>query len=250
MSRTVVCSGFPPSMKDVYGLRFMRAFYQHCGWDLAMCVEEPAPEFGKRWQRSLWACNGVREFIERHRDIPERNGRRPAGKTERDRRPPIWREKEWQDGYTFRLDAVRFCRQLFIPEHAASTLDDGDILAWFDGDVEVTARTPPDMIEKLCAGFDGAYLGREGRHSEIGFWCIRLSPVTRAFLTALADMYRSDRIFALRETHSAHVWDHVRKSMPQMQMRNLTPGGSGHVFPKSPLAPYLRHDKGQRVKGK
>lgn len=248
--KLTICSGFNPANKDVYGLRFYESFRKNLAptVGLKIYVEEPTPELGAA-ERSLWDCRGMREFLDRTASVPEYNGRRPPGMTDKMPRLPIWRQREWETDYAFRFDARKFSRQLFIPEAAADDLPDGDVLTWLDGDTVALKPVPEGLISGVLAGADGAFLGRMGTHSEIGFWCVRLSKGTRAFLTSLADMYRSDKVLTLRETHSAFVWDTVRNWLPGLHFRNLTPTGVGHVFNQSPIGNYIRHDKGKLKSG-
>lgn len=197
-------------------------------------------------ERSLWDCRGVREFIKANGHIAAHNGKRDHEAVPAERMPSRWREKEWREGYTFRFDAVKFCRQLFIPEHAATDMADGEILVWLDGDVETVKAVPEGFVEALVGTADGAFLGRMGTHSEIGFWAVRLNRLTRRMLSDIANMYRDGTVFSLPETHSAFVWDFVRQTLPAINMKNLTPRGKGHVWPTTELAAYTRHDKGNR----
>lgn len=215
-----------------------------------MCfTEEPVPDAPEGVIWSLWDCQGQREFLERHADNLEAQGRKP-------RRG--WKASHVRGGYSFRFDAVKFSRQCFIPEYAASLLPDGEVMVWLDADVVTLADVPAGFVEELLGGADVAYLGRQPKHSEIGFWACRIGPETRAWLAELADLFRSDAIFELKEWHSAFAWDHTRRLFEAggafgqgIDARNLTPGGSGHVWCTSPLAPYMDHLKGKRkAKGK
>jgi len=240
-----VCSGFSPKGRTEYGDRFLASFDEHWPADvrLAVYVEEPMP-MPRQAHRSLWDCDGVRAFIESCDPDPARCGGRPY--EEKKPRPPAWREAEWKNGYAFRFDARKFCRQLFIPEEEARIMQDGDILAWLDGDVETTSPVPAGFVESLVGQHHGAFLGRQGTHSEIGFWAVRLSPLTRRMLSDIANMYRDGTIWKLPEWHSAFVWDFIRKTLPAIDMKNLTPLGHGHVWPNSPMAVCTVHRKGKR----
>ncbi len=191
---------------------------------------------------SLHDCHGWREFVLRHQDEPAVNGRRLN-------HPRPWKPKDLQVGYNFRFDAVRFAGQAFIPEAVAHGMLDGEVLCWLDADVVAHKPVPAGFVESLVDGADGAYLGRAPKHSEIGFWAVRLNEHTRALLMAFADAYRTDALLTLREWHSAFVWDDTRRwaeGAERVQLRNLTPGGSGHVWHQSPLRLYLDHLKGDR----
>lgn len=248
MPRVTVCSGFHPAGLELYGRRFVETFDKHWPKNIRLLVYTEqragvAKPTARRTiiERSLSQCDGVQAFIDRHKDIAEHCGRKAV---------PRWKAKEQAAGYSFRFDAVKFCKQLFIPEHAGADLPDGDILAWSDADVVSFADVPDGFVEGLLAGADLAFLGRGEKHSEIGFWAIRLGSGngTRPFLRTLADMYRHDFVFDLPEWHSAYVFDACRREFEKHggKSRDLTPGGRGHVWFQSPLCQYTDHLKGDR----
>lgn len=232
-----VCSGFSPSGYEQYGKRFLDTFHKF--WpadvDLKVYTEQPV-EMPRGHCRSLWDCGGVGDFIARHKDNLERNGRMPN---------KHWRPRHIKGGYNFRFDAVKFCRQCFIPRHAASDLVDGDVLVWLDADVVTLCTVPKDFIIDLMRGEEIAFLGRIGTHSEIGFWCVRINDRTRSFIDTFAETWASDEVFHLPEWHSAFVFDYCRKAA-NLRERHLTPNGRGHVWMQSPLAKYTDHCKGER----
>ena len=233
-----VCTGFSPAGRVQYGERFLASFDRYWPHSVALevYVEEPTP-MARHAERSLWGITGARHFADRHRDNLAAQGREAQ---------PCWKAKEIAAGYSFRTDAYKFWKQILIPEAAAAGMDDGDILVWLDGDVETTYVVPPGFVEKTLGSAEVAFLCREPKHSEIGYWALRLTGRTRMFLMAIADVYRSDRVFSLPQWHSAFVWDHVRREMG-LQGRSLTPSGmGGHVWPSSVLGRYMRHDKGGR----
>jgi len=241
-----VCSGFSPQGRLQYGERFLRTFHQFwpASVSLAVYVEQSDAALDRLGQgaiRSLWDCEGMRAFLTRHEPDPVKNGRAPH---------PGWKSKDHRAGYSFKFDAVKFSRQCFIPEQAALACADGDILVWLDADVVSFKPVPDGFVEGLLGEADGCYLGREYKHSEIGFWAVRLSPRTRAFLAMLAGTYRSDDIFKLGEWHSAYAWDYCRKIAESAgaKFKNLTPGGHDHVWVTSPLFKCLDHMKGEARK--
>jgi hypothetical protein len=232
-----VVTGFSPKGYEEYGRRFLEGFDKHWPREIGLIayVEEPV-KMPRGSFRSLYACDGVGAFIDRHKDDPERNGRKPNDK---------WRERHRRFGYNFRFDAVKFCRQCFIPRHAAADMADGDLLTWLDGDVMTFDHPPKSFLDDLIGDADIAFLGRKATHSEIGYWSVRLNTRTRTFLNRFADVWESDQVFKLDEWHSAYVFDHSRRAVP-MSERNLTPNGSGHVWFQSPLKKYTDHCKGAR----
>lgn len=232
-----VVTGFSPKGYQEYGRRFVDTFTKH--WpkeiELRTYVEEPIL-LPRGTAHLLWSCNGAEEFIARHRDDPEKNGRAPNDR---------WKERHRRFPYNFRFDAVKFCRQCFIPEHASLDMSDGDLLVWFDGDVVTESSPPKAFLDELIGEYDLSFLGRRGTHSEIGYWSVRLNARSREFVRLFADLWRSDLVFDLPEWHSAFVFDHCRKVL-SIRERNLTPHGTGHVWFQSPLARYTDHCKGNR----
>lgn len=238
-----VVSGFSPEGRIEYGDQFMRTFDRFWPADvrLQVYVEEltPVPRGG---ERSLWRCSGMHDFIERHHRDPRKTGRKPV---------TGWRPKHRDRGYCYRFDAVKFSRQCFIPEQAATEMADGDILVWLDGDVVTHKPVAPGMVEGLLGDADVCYLGRKNFHCELGFWAMRLNAETRRFLSEWAELWRSDRVFRLSEWHSAFTFEFMLGRFGTLNKRNLTPEGTGHVwFQCEPLAASLDHLKGSTRKRK
>lgn len=237
-----VCSGWHPAGSVQYGQRFLKSFDRH--WpqrvELQVYTERPEP-MPRGACRDLWAIPGAREvaqFMDQHPRYAGRNVQ------------PDWKPKDRAAGYNFRFDAAKFWKQILIPQAAAIGLDDDDILIWLDGDVDTTAPVPVTRIVDMLINADVAFLGRSPKHSEIGFWAIRISQNARYFLETIANIYRSGEFVDLAEWHSAFVWDHVRRSFEagdRLECHNLCPPGArGHVWPATELAAYTRHDKGSR----
>jgi hypothetical protein len=233
MTQTVVVTGFSAEGYELYGRQFVSTFDYFWPKDVRLvCYYETPGVIAHRGTNiSMYKCDGLADFLHRHRDNYQAKGFDARGR------------------YSFRWDAVKFCKQLFYPEHAAQTMRDGDILAWFDADV-VTFRSPPnEFIDYLLGSADVCYIGRKGGHSELGFWACRLGPMTRYFLVSLADMYRTDRVFTLAEWHSAYVWDHVRREHGgSLVFGNLTPEAKAveHAWFQCELGKYTDHLKGPR----
>lgn len=252
MGKVIVTTGWHPAGYHLYGKNFADGFakFWPANYDMAAYVEQPV-NLLRGETRSLWCCPGVGEFIARHQDNPEACGRKPNER---------WRPKHRTRGYNFRFDAVKFCRQLFIPSHASAiasvraieTRGDpaDDIIVWLDGDV-VTFKTVPDEFIELTLGkADLCYLGRTHMHSEIGFWACRNNERGRLFMDSLAKTYESDAVFGLSEWHSAWVFDHCRAERQKngLKVLNLTPNGQGHVWFQSPLREFSDHLKGDARK--
>lgn len=231
-----VCTGWSPAGWVEYGKKFVDTFAKW--WpdsvELVAYVEEPVPlRRGKC--RSVLEIPGCREFLERHRENRAAQGL--------DKRPD-WKPSAIASGYNWRWDAVKFCRQAFIP-HAAAQECKTELLCWLDADVVTFSRVPPGFIEGLLPkGRDVAYLGRAVAHSEIGFQLYRL-PHAMPLLKRFSDYYATDEVFKLPQWHSAYVWDAARREAC-LREHNLTPNGNGHVWWQSPLCKHTDHLKGKR----
>lgn len=235
-----VVTGWSPSGWKVYGEIFLRSFCKHWPVDtpLVIYVEEISdlPSYAKgrpieqRWiahvPGALWALQ--------HYDTPTFRGLVPT---------TLWKERALKAGYNWRWDAWKFCRQGLIPLDAAKYRA-GGLLLWLDGDVVTTNPVPPGFIEKLLPpNHDMAYLGREPKHSEIGFQLYRI-PEALPVLQKFSDLYTTGSITAEKEWHSAYAFDLARKRSPEVRGYNMTPGGSGHVWTTTVLQRCLVHNKG------
>lgn len=235
---TVVTS-FGPIGAHEYGYRFLDSFARCWPADVKLIAYVEAGETHPRAEtRDLLALADCTAFLERHRHIALHCGRLPT---------PAWKPKEVDLGYGFRTDAVKFCRKVFAVYDAAQRCDD-ELLVWMDADVMSNRLVPTGFLEGLMGGADLAYLGRGGAHSECGFLGFRL-PAALPVITAWRDAYDTDRVFELREWHDSFVFDVVRRADPAINARDLTPGGSGHVWIGSPLGQAgIDHLKGDRKK--
>jgi hypothetical protein len=241
-----VASGFSPKGRLEYGETFLRTFRAHWPAEVRLACYVEATDaaleaLAPGALRSLWDCPGAQEFIDEFAMNPLAKGRRYV--------PGMnWKPKCHRLGYSWRYDAWKFSRQCMIPLQASLDLPDGDILVWLDGDVVTFKDVPTSFVEGLIGTADGCYLGRGAKHSEIGFWAVRLGPKTRAFLQALADAYTKRTVFQLKEYHSAFAWDHYRRIAETDGARflDLTPGGHDHIWTTSPLAAFSDHLKGSR----
>lgn len=239
--KLTVITGWSAAGWHQYGQRFAESFdrFWPANVDLLVYGEDPRP-LPRGRMLPLSAAPGCLEFIARHQADPTKRGEKPTD---------LWKPGARQKPYNFRFDAVKFCRQGFIPWAAAAQCST-PLMCWLDGDVMTHRPVPSGAIEELLPdGFDIAYLGRAPKHSEIGFQLYRL-PNALPMLAHLQSLYHTDCIFDLREWHSAYVWDRSREwascAPTNVRAYNLTPGGSGHVWQQSPLAQWTDHLKGKR----
>jgi hypothetical protein len=232
-----VVTGWSPKGYGVYGKRFAESFQRHMPPDVDLIVygEEPVPlprgEF-----RPLYDIPGVVEFIGRHGANDAVRGLDVQ---------PHWKERAITAGYNWKYDAFKFFRQGLIPLAAAAECET-DHLAWFDGDVVFRSAAPPSRV--IVGWLPGkralAHLGRHPKWSEIGFQLYRV-PDALPVLIEFSDLYTSDRFLALKEHHSAFVFDAALMRFPQL-VHDMTPGGRGDVWRRSPLWPWSDHLKGDR----
>ena len=229
----LIVTSFGPAGYELYGRRFCETFAK--AWnpvdDLLCYVEEPT-EIPRGTTASLLRVPAVADFLERHASNAAVHGRDPQR---------VWREKEIAAGYSFRTDAYKFARKVFAI--ADATRLGPEFLAWIDADTVVLRRTPRDFVAEQLADADVAYLGRENMYSECGFLAFRL-PQAWPVLQDWHAFYDEDTFIAEREWHDSYLFDLARKRHPEIKCRNLTPGLVGHVWPRSPLAPYMDHCKG------
>lgn len=240
--KTTVVTSFSPAGYELYGRRFMQAFdrYFSDSVELVVYTEGGARYILEPWQRGwigrdLWLLPNFRGFHERHAGSALANGREPA---------PGWKIKDLEDGYSYRFDAVKFCRKVFAIADASSRIRDG-LLVWLDADSYAHEPVPEDLFSQLIGDADVAYLGRDGTHSECGFLAFRI-PAAVPLIIQWENLYRKDTCFQEREWHDSYLFDRARLMSPQTVCRNLTPGGRRHVWMASPLAAFMDHLKGDR----
>ena len=240
MTKIRIVTGFSPAGYKQYGKAAMETFdkYWEEGIELQAYCEEPT-DIPRNGYRNLSECVGCIEFINRHKVYPQRCGTEHT---------PRWEPKHFRAGYCFRTDVVKFCRQAYIPYRGMRGLDTGDYLIWIDGDVITHDHVTKEFLVGLFDDNDIIYLGREGYHTELGFWGVKIGPITKHMLWTFRDIYETDAVLTLPEWHSAFVWDYCRTRVKATEWKqgNLTPGGRGHVWDISPLADVTEHLKGKR----
>ncbi len=211
---------------------------------LVAYVEEPPGDMPRGSWRFLVDCPGCMDFIARHEENPTYRGK---GRALSNRNNIRYNSA----GYCWAFDAVRFCRQAFIPENAIAQLQDGDIMVWLDADVWTLKDVPEPFVEEQLGGADLACLKRPRQATELGFWAVRVNAQTRRFLVDFAEIYRDDSVLELDQWHSGFVFDHcLAKAIKRgLKQRTLTKQPqNGHVWPGTALAEYMDHLKGDKRK--
>lgn len=236
--RTVVATGMWGQAWERYGQDFAETFARFWPSEVELIV------YSDRWDftlprgklRNLHTIPGYDPWMARFAGDPVARGKEKAPHAD-------WKPGDIKGGYSWSHDAVKWAPQAMIPADVARGLSDPVILAWIDADVITTGPVPTDWVDKVIGPYHGAYLGRRDAHSEIGFWAVRL-PAGRVLVERFAGLYLNAGFLSARQSHSAYIWDMARKALPELEMRDLSPGGFGHVFPTSILATCLEHRKG------
>lgn len=129
---------------------------------------------------------------------------------------------------------------------------DGDIFVWLDADTLAVNSINEEWIQNILKDGDVAALFRKPKHTEIGFYAMRLNKSTRKVLKTFSDYYINGEVFDFDEWHSAYVWDKALESVENLKLINLNPTNEkrpgDHVYPYTILAERLIHNKGDLKK--
>lgn len=193
----------------------------------------------------------------RHENNPDARGRNKA------------RNRSGRE-YDFRFDCRKFAHKIAaLTDYALydalemPACSQSRVIVWMDADTLSHAAVTPDWIEGLLFGFHGrgpnepeaymAWLDRERLYPECGFLLFNARHAKHVdFMRRLLDLYRSDDVLQMRETHDSYV-------VQQLVLRCIEQGWFGtprslsgsartshHPFPLSELGSRLDHAKGSR----
>lgn len=230
-----------------YGRRFIENFIRHWPNDVTLYVYHEGSDIIESNRvkpiNLLKALPNCVDFINRWKNDHEACGREPNS-------PTRWRGKDVQKGYNFRFDVVKFCRKVFVIEHAAWQIESGKMF-WVDADTVTFADIPLSLLDRMLPeGADTSYLGREGSHSECGFIGYNLDqPLSLSLITLLSVTYAGEAVFAMAEWHDSYVYDRCRERLEKsndMVGHCIPSPKRGHVFIHSELGRYMDHLKGDR----
>jgi hypothetical protein len=235
---TTVVTGFDPAGYALYGRRFIEAFEQY--WPasvrLVLYLDEPVPAVRAVLRRQADAP-GLAAFVRRHGRNRRANGLDPFDGVA---------DRHASGNYSFRFDAVRFCKMAFNLRDAAKTLGAGT-LVWLDADTVTFANVPEGWVETLLGDAACAYIGRGGKYPDIGFLAFRL-PEAAPLIESYVAPYNDDSVFHLHEWHSAYVFREALRAT-DIPTRDLSPGGDpGKVWEHSAVGTHLLHFKGPQRK--
>jgi hypothetical protein len=173
----------------------------------------------------------LKEFVERNKD-------RPVADT--------------PQGYLH--DAVRFSYKVYAYCNEIITSEDYDGLICIDADSIFNKRIDEDWIEKHIHRQESfmTYLGRGDLYSECGFLYFNLKHENCwEYAVKMKEIYNSDTVYKLKESHDSYVWDYVRKQVEEIhgcKNYSIGDGKPGHVQARSILGPVYDHIKGPKRK--
>jgi hypothetical protein len=183
----------------------------------------------------------------RHDGNPDAHGR------DKKRFGPHARRKA--GGYDYRRDCVRFSHKVAALTDSVERHHGDDLVIMVDADVVTHAPVTHDWLRSLVThpDFYVAWLDRVRWYPECGFVIFNERwPGHRAFMNGFREIYETDRIFALNETHDSFVLQHLVKKAVLYDCMPLPFGLSGrqgktssHPFVYSRLAECLDHAKGK-----
>ncbi len=174
------------------------------------------------------------EFKGRH-CTPDKNGFRTPG------------------AYSYRYDAVRFAHKVAAITDYGAELSDG-VMVWLDADTFTHASVSVDWLAKLFPPPAYiAWLDRLNCYPECGVMMFRCShPYHHPFLESFRDLYASDRLFALPETHDSFAIQHLidravtSGKIPRPASLSGAAVRSSHPAANGPLSERMDHLKGER----
>ena len=174
----------------------------------------------------------------------------------------------WRPVNSYKQDAVRFCYKPYAIWTAMQYISDPDAedytgLLWLDADtVFHKAITESWVQEHIATEGIMSYMGRVNNHSECGVLYFNMEHAYRnVYINKVIELYNTNEIYELPETHDSYVWDWVRERMIKMaraygrglghtRFRNL----SEHIAERVPgghiqcvlFGEYFDHLKGKR----
>lgn len=221
-------TSFHPEGYEKYGRRNLETFVKH--WPINMvCYYEELPDFQHERieYRPLMEIDGVSEFLEKAKRVPNSDGKTP-------------------EGYNYNWDAQKFCRKVFAQD-AAFDLDDE--VFWLDADVVSFRDVPREFLDGLIKGVPFCYLGRKDFYTETGFLGFnRKGKGFSEFRARYLPAFTTGKIFEQSQGwHDCIAFDEARKGI---QGNNLSPKGraADHVLLTSPIGHYIDHLKGPKRK--
>jgi hypothetical protein len=153
--------------------------------------------------------------------------------------------------YDFRFDCVRFAHKVAAVTDAASRLET-QTLIWADADIVAHAPIDANWLTRLFPpGPYIAWLDRHEHYPEGGFYMLRCGhPAHRTIMTRWLQLYETDTVLTLAQTHDAESLQHVIQRAEQQDLITAhSLSGEAyrlhrHPLINGPLGERLDHLKG------
>lgn len=218
-------TSFSPEGYDLYGEHFLK-FVDNFPGKIIVYLEQPIDfEHEKVEKRNLFTIPGITQFLTNIKNVPLARGRT-------------------EEGYNYNYDVWKFCRKMFCQ---FDTFKEGGKVIWLDGDLEMHTEIPEDFLNELFDEQHLFFLGREGFYTESGILGFDTDhPDFEEFKKRYIATLQNGIVFNLRGWHDCYCFDWARDG----KGHNLTPwwekGKPLDIFPKTELAKYMVHRKGNR----
>jgi hypothetical protein len=125
--------------------------------------------------------------------------------------------------YSMHTDAVKFSHKVFACIHASQNTE-ADILIWVDADTLTHSPISTEWLRSLLPeDKDVAWLNRDHKYPECGFLLFNTHKyVFKTIFRKMEEMYLSDNVFNLPETHDSYIWWYVMEKVLQLQPVKLS----------------------------
>ena len=164
------------------------------------------------------------------------------------------KQNSWRTPTSFKQDAVRFCHKPYAIWTAMQHIHSLEYnpytgLLWLDADTVFHKPLTEELIqERLYTEHTYTYMGRPNYHSETGvLWFNTENKNSRDYVNLVVELYNTNDIYKLDETHDSYVWDWVRTKR-KIRARDIgiserVPGG--HIQARL-FGEWFDHLKGKR----
>lgn len=148
----------------------------------------------------------------------------------------------------FKWNAIKFAHKTFALFSIFESLLNEKII-WLDSDVLAYEKIDEDFLNTVCPDDKIiSYLGRPSVYSECGWVYYNLAhPLGVDFLKQFQNIYQTNAIELLKETHDSFIFDVVRLRYNQDLFLNLNANAITNKppFPASVLGRKFIHNKGE-----
>jgi len=163
------------------------------------------------------------------------------------------KQNSWRTPTSFKQDAVRFCHKPYAIWTAMEHIYSEEYnpytgLLWIDADTVFHKPLTEQLVqERLQTEHTYTYMGRPNYHSETGvLWFNTNSIHARDYVNRVIELYNTNKVYELQETHDSYVWDWTRTKY-NIKSRDI---GIDRRVPGGHIQAYLFGDVFDHLKGK